>query len=327
MKRLGIFILVLLLGGLLVSCNKKKDTINLGLLKVPNDAMLAKQMGLFEENFNKIGYKVKYYYFDSGVEANKAIISKDIDFATMGNTNGLVALGKNLDTELIWIHETLGEVEALAVRNDLNINDVSQLKGKKIATTFASTAHYILLNVLKEVGIENEVTLLNMKTSEIVAAWSRGDIDGAYTWQPSLGKLLDLNGTVLVSSRDMIEKGYMTANIELVRKSFANENPLVVKAYIESMKDAYDYYINNEEAAIKHLAKELEIAEDEIRVEVKGSIWTSLSDMQSEKFITDYVSTMHEQAVFMKGQGMIERDISLDEVKVFINNSYALGVS
>lgn len=326
MKKIQLFLIVLLLA-LLVSCGKNESTINVGLLKVPNDAILAKQMGLIDTKFENLGYTVKYYTFDSGVEANKAIVSGDIDFATMGNINSLVALGSNLDAELIWIHETLGEVEALAVRTSANINTVEDLAGKTIATTFVSTAHYVLLNVLKEAGIEDQVTLLDMKTSELTAAWLRGDIDAAYTWQPSLGALLDNGGKILVSSEDMIAKGYKTANIELARKSFAEEHPYLVTAYIECMVEANDYFIANRADAISKLATELELTEEEIDIQVSGSIWTTIEEMQSDTFISGYVDTMLAQTEFLLEYDFLDRSITRNEVALFINNSYALDVN
>ncbi|BCR35752.1 taurine ABC transporter substrate-binding protein [Mariniplasma anaerobium] len=312
---------------ILTSCGGSKTEVNIGLLKVPNDAILAKQMGLFEEKYNALGYDVNYYTFDSGVDANKAIVSGDIDFATMGNINSLVALGSNLDAELIWIHETLGDVEALVVKNDSGITEVEDLVGKNVATTFVSTAHYVLLNVLKEAGIEDEVQLLNMKTSELAAAWLRGDIDAAYTWQPTLGTLIDNDGFVLVSSEDMIEKGYMTANVELVRKSFAEANPELVEAYIQCMDEAYKYFLSNRADALSMLASELDLTVDEIDVQVSGSIWTSLAEMNDNEFITGYVDTMFSQSEFLLDQDFVNRVITRAEVEAFINNSYAIGVN
>ncbi len=324
MKKIQI-ILLLLITVMLVSCGGNKKEVNLGLLRVPNDAMLAKQMGLFEEKYNALGYEVNYYYFDSGVDANKGIVSGDIDFATMGNINGLVALGSNLDAELVWIHETLGAVEALVVKDSANITTVEDLAGKTIATTFASTAHYVLLNVLKEAGIEDDVQLLNMKTPELVAAWNRGDIDAAYTWQPSLGLLL-LDGTVLVSSEDMIAKGYMTANIELARKSFADENPELVETYIECMMEAYEYFKSHKTEAINLLSIELELTVEDITVQVDGSIWTSLAEMKNETYINGYIDTMYSQTFFLIDQDFLSRSITREEVAAFINNSYSLEV-
>ena len=321
-----LIIALIFLSTVLIGCNGSKNEVNLGLLRVPNDAMLAKQMGFFEDKFGALGYEVNYYYFDSGVDANKAIASGDIDFATMGNINALVALGSELDAELVWIHETLGEVEALVVRDGADIETVADLEDKTIATTFASTAHYILLNVLEEAGIESTVQLLDMKTSEIVAAWDRGDIDAAYTWQPSLGLLME-DGNILVSSYDMIEKGYMTANVELARKSFAEANPQLVQAYVECMDEAYDYFVSDKNDAISKLAIELDLTVEEITLQTNGSIWTSLEEMQDSVYFNGYIDTMLSQSSFLLDQDFLDRTLSRDEVDTFMNNSYALGVT
>jgi taurine transport system substrate-binding protein len=245
----------------------------------------------------------------------------------MGNINGLVALGRNMDAELIWIHETLGSVEALAVKKNLNISSPEDLAGLKIATPFSSTAHYILLNVLREYGLdETDIDLYNMDTSSIVAAWENNSIDAAYTWQPSLGVLLDSDGEVLIDSDDMIQLGYRTANIELARKSFAEENPDLVSAYIECMVEANQYFTNNPQLAYEKLAQELNIEIAEVAIQVEGSNWTSIEEMQSEEFITEYVNTMFEQTKFMLEQALLDREISIDEVTAFINNEYALEI-
>ncbi|MFW5894682.1 MAG: glycine betaine ABC transporter substrate-binding protein [Bacillota bacterium] len=324
MKKLMILMLLTPLF-LITGCGNDNPEINLGMLKVPNDAILAKQMGLFEEKFGELGYDVNYIYNDSGVEANQALASGDLDFATMGNINALVALGTDVDAELFWIHETLGDVEALAVKNGSGIESISDLKGEKVATTFASTSHYILMNVLKDEGIEDEVELLNMKTSQIVAAWDRGDIKAAYTWQPSLGELLE-DGEVLVSSGDMIDEGYRTANVELVRESLSEEHPELVETYIECMDEAHRYFEDDREGAIEALADELDLGEDEVATQVEGSVWTSLEDMQSTDFMETYENTMQEQTVFLKDQDLLDSEISAERIREFMNETYAQGV-
>lgn len=337
MRKLQI-VLLLMLMVLFTGCSGDAKVVDIGLLMVPNDAILAKQMGLFEEKFGELGYEVNYSVYDSGSSANVAIVTGETDFATMGNINGLVALGRNMDAELIWIHETLGAVEALVVKEYLNMESPEDLyrEGSDklvIATPFASTSHYILLNVLKEAGLTtSDVELLNMDTAGIIAAWGDGtedgpgSIDAAYTWQPSLGILLNNNGEVLVDSEDMIAKGYLTANIELARKTFAEENPELVEAYIECMYEANEYYQNNRTDAIAKLAAELELEADEVLIQVDGSIWTSLTEMKSETFISGYVDTMYEQTIFMFEQALLDRVVTRAEVATFINNEYAVAV-
>lgn len=329
MKKLQI-ILMLAIIALLSGCGNNDKVVNLGLLLVPNDAILAKELGLFEEKFEELGYDVEYYPFDSGTAANTAILADSIDFATMGNINGLIALGTYLETEMIWIHETLGEIEALAVRESLNLEEVADLatiSGMTIATPFSSTAHYILLNALQLAGIEEDVTLVSMTTAQIKAAWAAGTLDAAYTWQPSLGDLLADGGEILISSQDMIELGYRTANIELVRSEFAEENPEVVTAYIECMAEAYEYYIQNETDAINKLAIALELTYDEVEVQINGSNWTSLEEMQDQDYITSYVDTMYSQTSFLLDQDILSRTIERQEIVTFLNNSYALDVN
>ncbi|XFA98885.1 ABC transporter substrate-binding protein [Candidatus Izemoplasma sp. B36] len=325
MKKLSITILLILLV-FLTGCQNKKE-VNIGLLMVPNDAILAKQMGLFEEKFGEEGYRVNYYVFDSGTKANIALNADGVDFATMGNINGLASLANNSNTEMVWIHETLGAVEALAVRTSANINSVEDLSGMTIATPFSSTAHYILLNVLKNAGIENDVTITNMTTSQIITAWEAETLDAAYTWQPSLGTLIDNGGEVLISSEDMALLGYKTANIELARKTFAEEHPELVEIYIECMQEANEYFNTDRNAAINDLAEALDLTFEAVELQVNGSIWITLSDMQNADFVAEYVDTMYDQTIFMLEQDLCDRVITREEVAVFINNSYALDVS
>src|SRR5574344_1131044 len=103
--------------------------INIGYLRVPNDEMIAIEQNLITQQFEPLGIKVNFLVFDSGVDANKALAAANIDFATMGITNGVVALSKGLDVELIWLHELLGTNEALVVKENRRINSIEELKG------------------------------------------------------------------------------------------------------------------------------------------------------------------------------------------------------
>jgi taurine transport system substrate-binding protein len=317
----------------LSGCSSKEETtseypeeINFGVLRVPNDEILAISANILQDNFTDLGIEVNLIPFDSGVQANKAFASNSIDFATMGNTNSIIALAKDLNVELIWIHEVLGDVEGLAVK-DSSISEVSQLKGKKIATPFASTSHYVLLNVLKEAGIEEDVTLLDMKTAEIVAAWIRGDIDGAYTWQPTLGVLLK-DGKMLVSSADMVEKGYITANVACVRNQFAEQYPDLVALYISSLAQAQELYKEDPAAANALIAKELDISAAETESYIQGSIWVDRSDLLNADYFGtidnsgNFANIMKDTSDFLMEQKSVDNSKDLTEFQKFVNPEF-----
>lgn len=327
MKKIYIVFLLLVLT-IITGCNKEK-VVNIGILEAPNDAILAKELGYFDEKYEELGYKVNYISFDSGVEANQALISGGIDIATMGNINSLVAMVRKLDVEVIWIHETLGEVEGLVVQDDLNITKVEDLIGKNVATTLNSTSHYMLTKLLEHYNISDEVQILNMRTSDMLSAWIRGDIDAAYTWQPTLDALKAEDGTVLVSSKDManlLDKGGLTANVAIARNKFTKENAELAKVYIESVEQARKYFVNNRKDAIKRLANELDQSIDAVDIQVTGSTWTKLSDMNDSVFIDNYIDSFLEHTKYLKNEGIIDRIVQREEIEKLINNKFSLEV-
>ena len=301
--------------------------INFGILRVPNDETLAISEGLFNNYFEKKGIKCNFITFDSGVDANKALASGSIDFATMGNINAIIALAKGLNVKMIWIHEVLGEIEALAVKNGSGVNKIEDLAGKKVATPFASTAHYSLLNALKDAGLENDVTLLDMKTPEIVAAWQRGDISAAYTWQPTLSSLLE-DGKVLVSSKEMAQAGYVTANVELVRKEFAEQYPDQVTDFISCLTEAANKYRENPQQSAAIEAKALEISTEDALLQMSGSYWCTPEELVSENYFGTsensgtFAKVMKDTGDFLKTQGSIDQALSQEEFNDFVDPTF-----
>ncbi|MGM0409368.1 MAG: ABC transporter substrate-binding protein [Bacillota bacterium] len=304
------------------------DEINFGILRVPNDETIAMVEGYFDDYFTDRGIEVNFTVFDSGSEANQALASDSIDFATMGNINSVTALSRDLGVELIWIHEILGEIEALAVREGSGINEISDLAGKRVAVPFASTCHYVLLNAIKEAGISGEVQLLDMKTSEIVAAWQRGDINAAYTWQPSLGKLYEDNGVPLITSEEMAEKGYVTANVDVVKKDFADKYPELVTDFVTLLAKAGDIYRNDPEKGAEIVSQKLSITADEALNQMQGSTWHTREELLSERFFGssdnpgEFAKIMKETADFLVEQDSLDYAPTQEEFNEYVNPEF-----
>lgn len=301
--------------------------INIGVLRVPNDETIALAEGYLDQYFTEKGIEINTTVFDSGVEANQALASGSIDFASMGNTNAITALARELNVELVWIHEVLGENEALVVKNDSNIKEINDLIGKRIAVPFASTSHYVLLNVLKEAGIENDVQLLDMQTAEIVAAWERGDVKAAYTWQPTLQKLID-SGRVLTNSKEMAEKGYITANVIIGRKGFTQEYPDLVADFISALSKAGDLYRENPQKAAEIAGEDLGLEAEVTLNQMRGTTWKTREELLSEDFFgtTDnpgnFAEIMKDTSDFLKDQGSIDVSPSQSEFNEYVNPKY-----
>lgn len=307
--------------------NNLVEEINIGILRVPNDENIALAEGYLDQYFTDRGIEINTTVFDSGVEANQALASGSIDFASMGNTNSITALARELKVELIWIHEVLGENEALAVKNNSGIKTVQDLVGERIAVPFASTSHYILLNVLKEAGIEKDVQLLDMQTAEIVAAWERGDIKAAYTWQPTLERLLE-NGYTLTDSKKMAKKGYITANVMIGRLDFTRNYPELTADLISALSQAGKLYKNNPQKAAEITAKELGLEAEVTLNQMRGTSWKTREELLKEDFFGtvnnpgDFAKVMKNTSDFLQKQGSIDLSPSQQEFNNYVNPKY-----
>jgi taurine transport system substrate-binding protein len=236
--------------------------IRIGYQVSPNGELLAKALGLAEKKFS--GVKISWIKFDSGRDVNTAIASGAIDFGLLGTPPGAAGIAKGLPYQVYYLHDVIGESEALVVKKDEGINTLADLKGKRIATAFGSTSHFSLLSALKQQGINaSDVTILDMQMPDLVAAWSRNDIIGGYVWQPAQSQLLQNGGKVLITSKEVAAQGALTGEFGVVYKDFVTKYPNVVKGYIAVLDEAVHYYRDHPQESAKALAKELGLSPEE----------------------------------------------------------------
>lgn len=329
MKILKLFVSLTLMVTILTGCSsaKEDDSVVIGTQSMPNDEGIAKALGYFEE---EMGVDVKLKTFDSGRDVATALMTEDIDFGLLGSCPAALAIAQGAEVEYIWTHEVLGSVESLVVKGD--INNAQDLIGKTIATPFASTAHFSLLKYLQINDIKSDqVTILDMQPAEIYTAWQSNQIDGAYIWQPTLAQLTDQK--VLVTSGDLANQGYMTANVELVTKAFAKKHPELVEKYISALNKSVELYKNDQDKAVSAVAKYLELEKDDALFQMSGSIWLDAQEQIDSKYMGttskkgDLVDNLVDIAKYLKDQGSITTVPKKSVFEAAVNPSYAQKVS
>lgn len=307
---------------------KNPKTITIGYQAGADDKMLVKEKGWFEEDLAKQGITLKYVSFESGRDINDAILAKSIDFGDLGDPPVAIGVSNNIPYEVFWIDNLIGDSEALAVKNSANINSIKDLKGKKIATTVSSTSHYTLLNALKLEGLDaKDVQIIDLKPADIVAAWQRGDIDAAYTWEPNLSKLYQ-DGKKLISSKDLASKGIFTSNINIVRKDFADKYPQLVSLYVKELIKAQNEFKNNQDAAADVLAKALQIDKAEAIRQANENVWLTPDELLSSKYLGssskkgDFVKNLKSVGDFLVDQNSLSTKLDISEYEKITNPKY-----
>jgi len=296
----------------------KPASITIGFQVIPNDELLAKAQGWYEK---ELGVKVEFKQFDSGRDVNTAFASGSIDFGLVGSTPTAIGVSRGLAYQVFWIHDLIGTAEALAVKNKAGINKLADLRGKKVAVPFGSTTHYSLLSALKLEGVSaSEVTILDLQPPEIFAAWTRGDIDAAYVWQPTLGKLLG-DGRVLTDSAVLASKGVVTADLGLVSSAFAKKYPDFVTKYVRVQDKAYQLFKAQPDAAGEALAKGLGTDAPEALSQARQLVWLSSKEQVASAYLGtsarkgDLAKTLKSTADFLVAQKLIDKapDLSVFE--------------
>ena len=184
----------------------------------------------------KTGWDIEFRRFNSGAEIFAAIASGDVQIGDVGSSPFAAAVSRGVDVKGFFISFVSGDGEALVVRPD--IQTPADLKGKKLAAAPVSTDHYQLLAVLKQEGIsESEAQVIAIPQPEIVAAWKRGDIDGAFVWDPALTELKK-DGKVLLTSGEVAKRGAPTFSAIVATGPFLQEHPDFITQYAD-LVDGY----------------------------------------------------------------------------------------
>ncbi|WP_320164414.1 ABC transporter substrate-binding protein [uncultured Trichococcus sp.] len=301
------------------------EKVVIATLEMPNDEGIAKAEGYFED---ELGVPVEVVQFESGKAINQAMVSGAVDFGLTGSGSAVLGIASGIPIEMIWIHETLGSVESLVAKNELNATSLEDLKGKNIGVPFASTAHYSLLRAITASGFEEtDFALIDLQPSDLFAAWQRGDIDAAYIWEPTLSELL-ADGNIVLHSGDVAEMGYMTANVEIVRSEFGEAYPEIVEKYIACVDKAVTLYREDPDQAIAIIAEQLNITEASAKLQMEGQNWISAEEqldaanLGTSEAVGAMAATMYDMGQFYLDQGNITASPSEEDFAAGINTTY-----
>jgi taurine transport system substrate-binding protein len=258
----------------------KLARLRIGYQAIPNAELVAKQLKWHEQT---LGIPIEWRQFESGRDVNTAIAAGSIDIGLSGSGGAATALAQGLPLSVIAIYDVIGSSEALVVRGA--IRGVTDLRRKRLAAPFASTTHYSLLKLLElnKIGA-NEVTLLDLNPSDMTAAWIRGDIDGAYIWQPTLQRLLDSGGTRLTSSDEMAAKGVATFDVAMASDALMAAHPDVIVSYLKTLSRAVLLYRNERQQALDALARELGVPADQAKLQAEGLLWLTSEEQLDAKY-------------------------------------------
>ena len=283
------------------------DKIGITYVKSPLNvpSIVEKEKGIFNEAFSKYGLKVEYSNLTTGPEQTQALASGDIQFLyAVGATSVILSAANDADIKIISTYSRSPEAFRLFTGKDSTIQTAQELKGKKIAGPKGTILHELLAAYLASAGMsESDVEFVSMGIPDAQAALAGGTVDCALLAGP-VAYNMEKDGYRIVTSG----KGLIDAIIVVATSNeFYEKNPLLVKTFLEAQDDIQDYMNNNPEEILNITAKETELSIDAVRemFPMYNFNW---------EIADDDIASMKKTEQFMRENGMIERDVNIDDL-------------
>jgi taurine transport system substrate-binding protein len=305
----------------------KPAKVTVGYLNLVNAQLVTKHLGLLAKEMP--GVEIKYIKVGGGGDMLRAIAGNDVDFGGLGNPPAAIGATRALPMKGIMVINMLDYVEAMVVRTSKNINALSDLKGKTVAAPFGSTTHYLLLQALKNEGVDPaSMKIIDLAPSDIAAAWARGDIDAAWFWEPNLDRAVKDGGRIFITSGEMAKRGYPTWDIGVVMNAFAEKYPSYVGKFVKAECEGIEFWLKNPQKTAEIIAEELSLPLADATRMMNGTAMVSCDKQTTAEYLGTsakkgkFVDTLLATADFLVTQERLPKLLPRSDFEAFIEPVY-----
>lgn len=215
--------------------------------------VIARESGWIDEAMKEIGAEVVWTDFESGPPMNESFAAGQQDIGVIGDVPAVSAVVAGQNNVYIAAAEG-GPSYGMLVADDSGIGSVADLKGKKIGLTIGSTAQNLTEKLLANAGLDynTDIDVINISTGEAQVVLTNHDVDAVVIWEPNVSRLDAMDGISLLTDGGDI--GFPGMNVVFARKDFVDENPDLVKAYLEQYWRATKAYAEDPDAYAEMLS-------------------------------------------------------------------------
>lgn len=294
----------------------KKDFV-VGYLNVMDDAqaMLAYEAKLYEKH----GLNVKMQQFKSGTDLIKAMVGKQVDAGVLGFTNAVSWASKGAGVKVVGGAQ-LG-FHSVLVKDDSDITQVEDLKGKKLASQGQGSTADIVLNgvVLKQAGLTSkDLQMVYVDPGQAIQSLASGAVDAAFVFEPydsiathtlgakqiyEVGKVWPFPCMVVITTEDNLKNNREAVNqmleaqkeaIEMLQQDPKKSAGLIMKHFVDS------------DTMTSHHGGTVESVDV-----IKQAIETQVFNWE---ITPDEVTRMQEISDMMREQGVLEKEVNVEEI-------------
>lgn len=266
-RAISLILAIILLFSVFTGCGgTRSDRVRIAIQ--PSAAFIplfvAKEKGWIEQALREYGVSVIWNTFESGPPMNDSLLAGDSDVGVIGDVPTVTVCAPRNGVGVVAVAAQAADSYAVLVSADSDIETASDLKGKRIAVTFGSTAHNMIEKYLISDNVSiDDVSLINIAAGDAVTVLSKGQAEAVSTWEPNVTRLIADGNTRVISVGSQV--GLDGTNCIVVRKKYAKANPEVVTAILAQYKRAADALPGLDNETIEAVAKALNLTSDQLR--------------------------------------------------------------
>lgn len=265
---------------------------------------LAKEKGWIEEALKAYDVTVVWQTFESGPPMTDSLLSGDSDIGVIGDVPVVTVCAPGNDVSVIAIAARAADSYAILVPANSPINSAADLKGKKVAATYGSTAHNMIEKYLNTAGLSiNDIELVNTTVGDTQSILGKNLVDAISIWEPTVTRLTATDSVRILSSGSKC--ALAGTNAVVARNKYAENHPEVVTEILTQYKRAVDELINIDAATLTTLSEAFNVTPGQLKQIMAKFKYTLTITDDDVAALNDTIRFLNDNKIFRK-----EYDIS-----------------
>ncbi|BAZ37025.1 aliphatic sulfonates ABC transporter substrate-binding protein [Calothrix sp. NIES-4101] len=209
--------------------------------------------GTLEKRLEPLGYKVEWPEFAAGPQQLEALNAGGLHIASTAESPPVFSQAAGAPLVYLAANSSDGRSVSLLVPSNSTVKSVKDLKGKKIAFQKASIGHYLTVRAVEKEGLKlTDVESIFLPPPDANVAFSQGKVDAWFIWEPFVTRTEQKKiGRILIDGGNGLRD---TNNFYSTTRKFYQENPEVVKIFLEELQKEQNWAKNNPKELAQLLA-------------------------------------------------------------------------
>ncbi|MDS1030218.1 ABC transporter substrate-binding protein [Bacillota bacterium LX-D] len=282
---------------------KELKKFNVGYLPSTGHILyfIAQEKGYFKEE----GLDVELFQFTNSGEGLNAIVAGKLDAGSFGTAPPLTFISKGTDLTIFGGQMTEGHAIIAKPENAAQFKDLTNFKGKTVATVRLSTGDIVFRGGFTQAGIDwqKDITIQELESpAAVLEAVKKGSADAGIVWTPYRQLALQQGLAIVKYSGEVAPNHPCCRQVALTEKIQAN--PEDYEKFSAALIKAYRFYQTSHGESLDILAKYVNVDKDVLEAETYGGHISSNPD-PNKKEGEDFWN-------FMKQIGYITSDENID---------------